>query len=219
MLSVRHPLTTLSCEAGKEVLTRMRPDSGVPGSAVPSPAASRAVMSPGDIARACAASPTRSSRPNRGADDLVVLGIPTRGVALAQRLAAAHRARSRAGQSRSAPSTSPCTATTCGASRPAPRCRTDIPAGGIDDKVVVLVDDVLYSGRTVRAALDALGDLGRPARRPARGAGRPRPPRAADPRRPRRQEPADRAHASASGSGSTRSTASTTSHASPRRPR
>ncbi len=38
------------------------------------------------------------------------------------------------------------------------RCR----AGGIDDKVVVLVDDVLYSGRTVRAALDALSDLGRP---------------------------------------------------------
>ena len=39
---------------------------------------------------------------------------------------------------------------------------TDIPAGGIDDKVVVLVDDVLYSGRTIRAALDALSDLGRP---------------------------------------------------------
>ena len=34
--------------------------------------------------------------------------------------------------------------------------------GGVDDAVVVLVDDVLYSGRTVRAALDALGDLGRP---------------------------------------------------------
>ena len=66
------------------------------------------------------------------------------------------------------------------------------PAGGIDGKVVVLVDDVLYSGRTVRAALDALSDLGRPARGPARRARRPRPPRAADPRRPRRQEPADR---------------------------
>ena len=39
---------------------------------------------------------------------------------------------------------------------------TDIPPSGIDDKVVVLVDDVLYSGRTVRAALDALSDLGRP---------------------------------------------------------
>ena len=39
---------------------------------------------------------------------------------------------------------------------------TDLPAGGIDGKVVVLVDDVLYSGRTIRAALDALSDLGRP---------------------------------------------------------
>ena len=38
---------------------------------------------------------------------------------------------------------------------------TDVP-GRVDDGVVVLVDDVLYSGRTVRAALDALGDLGRP---------------------------------------------------------
>jgi pyrimidine operon attenuation protein/uracil phosphoribosyltransferase len=39
---------------------------------------------------------------------------------------------------------------------------TDLPAGGIDDKVVVLVDDVLFSGRTIRAALDALSDIGRP---------------------------------------------------------
>jgi pyrimidine operon attenuation protein/uracil phosphoribosyltransferase len=39
---------------------------------------------------------------------------------------------------------------------------TTIPATGIDDAVVVLVDDVLYSGRTIRAALDALNDLGRP---------------------------------------------------------
>jgi pyrimidine operon attenuation protein/uracil phosphoribosyltransferase len=37
-----------------------------------------------------------------------------------------------------------------------------VPAGGIDDRTVVLVDDVLFSGRTVRAALDALGDVGRP---------------------------------------------------------
>lgn len=39
---------------------------------------------------------------------------------------------------------------------------TTIPAGGINDKTVVLVDDVLYSGRTIRAALNALSDLGRP---------------------------------------------------------
>ncbi len=40
---------------------------------------------------------------------------------------------------------------------------TDIPVGGVDDKVVVLVDDVLFSGRTIRAALDALTEIGRPA--------------------------------------------------------
>jgi pyrimidine operon attenuation protein/uracil phosphoribosyltransferase len=39
---------------------------------------------------------------------------------------------------------------------------TQIPPGGIDGKTVVLVDDVLYSGRTIRAALDAMGDIGRP---------------------------------------------------------
>jgi pyrimidine operon attenuation protein / uracil phosphoribosyltransferase len=39
---------------------------------------------------------------------------------------------------------------------------TEIPPGGIDDKTVVLVDDVLYSGRTIRAALDAMNDIGRP---------------------------------------------------------
>ena len=39
---------------------------------------------------------------------------------------------------------------------------TTIPAGGIDGTIVVLVDDVLFSGRTIRAALDALRDIGRP---------------------------------------------------------
>jgi pyrimidine operon attenuation protein / uracil phosphoribosyltransferase len=40
--------------------------------------------------------------------------------------------------------------------------RTEIPQGGVDGKVVVLVDDVLFSGRTIRSALDALNDVGRP---------------------------------------------------------
>ena len=39
---------------------------------------------------------------------------------------------------------------------------TEIPPGGIDDRTVVLVDDVLFSGRTIRSALDALNDIGRP---------------------------------------------------------
>ena len=45
---------------------------------------------------------------------------------------------------------------------PRPLEETSIPDGGVDGTVVVLVDDVLYSGRSVRAALDALRDVGRP---------------------------------------------------------
>jgi pyrimidine operon attenuation protein/uracil phosphoribosyltransferase len=45
---------------------------------------------------------------------------------------------------------------------PRPLESTRLPDGGVDDRLVVLVDDVLFSGRTVRAALDALRDLGRP---------------------------------------------------------
>ncbi len=41
---------------------------------------------------------------------------------------------------------------------------TDLPEGGVDERAIVLVDDVLYTGRTVRAALNELMDWGRPAR-------------------------------------------------------
>ena len=51
----------------------------------------------------------------------------------------------------------------------------------ITGRTVVLVDDVLFTGRTIRAALDALVDFGRPRADPARRPGRPRPSRAADP--------------------------------------
>jgi pyrimidine operon attenuation protein/uracil phosphoribosyltransferase len=96
-----------------------------------------------------------------GGSDVILLGIPTRGVPLARRLAA----RLTQVEGRAAP---------CGSLditmyrddlrlRPARALgHTDVPASGVDGKIVVLVDDVLYSGRTVRAALDALGDLGRP---------------------------------------------------------
>jgi pyrimidine operon attenuation protein/uracil phosphoribosyltransferase len=98
---------------------------------------------------------------NKGADDLVILGIPTRGVPLAHRLA--KRIAEVEG-----------TAVPVGAldvtmyrddlrQHPVRALeRTDIPAGGVEDKTVVLVDDVLFSGRTVRAALDALNEVGRP---------------------------------------------------------
>ena len=58
--------------------------------------------------------------------------------------------------------TSRSTATTSTSSRRDRWRTTSIPEGGIDDALVILVDDVLYSGRSVRSALDALRDIGRP---------------------------------------------------------
>jgi pyrimidine operon attenuation protein/uracil phosphoribosyltransferase len=98
---------------------------------------------------------------NRGAADLVVLGIPTRGVPLATRIAA----RIEAVESVPVPTGSLDVTMYRDDLRLRPARaleHTDIPAGGLDDRVVVLVDDVLFSGRTIRAALDAINDLGRP---------------------------------------------------------
>ena len=47
---------------------------------------------------------------------------------------------------------------------PRPLMDTVIPAAGVEGRTVILVDDVLFSGRTIRSALDALGEVGRPAR-------------------------------------------------------
>lgn len=122
----------------------------------------RTVLHEPDIARALTRISHEILESNRGSDDLVLLGIPTRGVVLANRIAGLigeisgspvavgaldvtmyrddlHRNPTRA---------------------PHP---TAIPVGGIDGKVVVLIDDVLFSGRSIRAALDALQDIGRPA--------------------------------------------------------
>lgn len=96
-----------------------------------------------------------------GATDIVLLGIPTRGVPLARRLAA----RIRAFEGIEVPAG----ALDVTLYRDDLRLRgtralghTDVPRTGIDHRLVILVDDVLFSGRTVRAALDALNDLGRP---------------------------------------------------------
>ncbi len=97
----------------------------------------------------------------KGADDVVLLGIPTRGVHLAGRLGA----RLQEITSRPVPVGSLDITMYRDDLRLRPAralAPTDIPADGLDDKLVVLVDDVLFSGRTIRAALDALGDLGRP---------------------------------------------------------
>jgi pyrimidine operon attenuation protein/uracil phosphoribosyltransferase len=96
-----------------------------------------------------------------GGREVVLLGIPTRGVPLARRLAA--RLAETEGIEVPAGSLDITLYRDDLRLRPARALGpTEVPASGVDGKVVVLVDDVLYSGRTVRAALDALGDLGRP---------------------------------------------------------
>jgi pyrimidine operon attenuation protein/uracil phosphoribosyltransferase len=93
--------------------------------------------------------------------DVVLVGIPTRGAPLARRLA--DRVESFSG---SRPDVGTVDITlyrddlrTRGVRALEP---TELPDAGIDGRLVVLVDDVLFSGRSVRAALDALRDLGRP---------------------------------------------------------
>jgi pyrimidine operon attenuation protein / uracil phosphoribosyltransferase len=96
-----------------------------------------------------------------GASEVVLLGIPTRGVPLASRLAA--RLAQTEGIDVPVGSLDITLYRDDLRLRPARALgRTEVPPSGIDGKVVILVDDVLYSGRTVRAALDALGDIGRP---------------------------------------------------------
>ena len=96
-----------------------------------------------------------------GARDTILLGIPTRGVPLARRLAA--RIAAFEGVEL------PVGALDVTLYRDDLRLRgaralgrTDLPPAGVDGRRVILVDDVLFSGRTIRAALDALADLGRP---------------------------------------------------------
>jgi pyrimidine operon attenuation protein/uracil phosphoribosyltransferase len=96
-----------------------------------------------------------------GARDAVLLGIPTRGFPLARRLAA----RIATFEDVSIPvGVLDVTLYRDDLRMRGARAigKTQIPPAGIDGRLVILVDDVLFSGRTVRAALDALGDLGRP---------------------------------------------------------
>ena len=96
-----------------------------------------------------------------GATGTVLLGIPTRGVPLARRLAA----RISAFEGIDVPvGALDITLYRDDLRLQATRAlgKTELPAGGVDGRRVILVDDVLFSGRTVRAALDALSDVGRP---------------------------------------------------------
>lgn len=97
----------------------------------------------------------------KSADDVVLLGIPTRGILLANRIAA------KLGeiQKREIAVGSLDTTMYRDDLRLQPTrtlMPTEIPGDGIDGKLVVLIDDVLFSGRTIRAALDALSEIGRP---------------------------------------------------------
>ncbi len=121
----------------------------------------RTVLDARDISRALTRIAHEILERNKGAADLVLLGIPTRGVPLAQRVAAKIAAVE--GIEIPVGSLDVTMYRDDLRMRPARTLLpTDIPPGGIDGKTVVLVDDVLFSGRTIRAALDALNDLGRP---------------------------------------------------------
>ncbi|UOR03202.1 bifunctional pyr operon transcriptional regulator/uracil phosphoribosyltransferase PyrR [Leucobacter allii] len=123
--------------------------------------ATRTVLEGAEISRALTRISHEIIEANKGVAGLVLVGIPTRGALLARRIAATI--------DRIEGSEVPVGILDVTLYRDdlahhptrAPR-PTEMPVAGIDGATVVLVDDVLYSGRTVRAALDALGDHGRP---------------------------------------------------------
>lgn len=147
-------------------MVHAQPASGGPGggkdvTARPVPGDGKTVLEQAEISRALTRIGHEIIERTRGAQQVVLLGIPTRGVPLAARLAAGIR------QVEGHPVPHGSLDITMYRDdlrlRPARTLgRTQVPPDGIDGKIVVLVDDVLYSGRTVRAALDALNDLGRP---------------------------------------------------------
>ena len=120
------------------------------------------VMDEEDVSRAVRRIAHEITERNRGAGEVILVGIHTRGIPLSNRI------REELGAIEGAEI--PVGTLDIGlyrddlASRPAPVIgRTDIP-DAIEGRTVVLVDDVLHTGRTIRAALDALADIGRPAR-------------------------------------------------------
>jgi pyrimidine operon attenuation protein/uracil phosphoribosyltransferase len=124
----------------------------------------RTVLQQADIARALTRISHEILESNRGADDLVILGIPTRGVILAERIGALIAGIEPGSDPAGMVGALDITMYRDDLSKHPTRTPqpTQVPRQGIDGKTVVLVDDVLYSGRTIRAALDALSDLGRP---------------------------------------------------------
>jgi pyrimidine operon attenuation protein/uracil phosphoribosyltransferase len=131
------------------------------GPAAPQPEILTEILSRADIGRTIDRIAHQILERN-GDRPVVLLGIPTRGVYLARRLG--DRLTAFSGRPTAVGSLD-ITLYRDDLRRHPPRAleETRLPVGGVDDAVVVLVDDVLYSGRTIRAALDALRDHGRPA--------------------------------------------------------
>lgn len=129
--------------------------------AVNTPRTVRHILDGADVSRIVDRIAHQILEKTNGATGTVLLGIPTRGAPLARRLADRIRAFTEIDV--------PVGTLDVTLYRDDLRLRgvralerTDLPSQGIDGALVVLVDDVLFSGRTVRAALDALNDLGRP---------------------------------------------------------
>ena len=119
------------------------------------------IMSDSDISRALRRIAHEILERNNGSDSIVLLGIPTRGATLARRLAEI------IGELEGRVCLLGTLDTTLyrddlRLKSPRSLLPTEIPTEGINDKNVILIDDVLYSGRTIRAALDALSEFGRP---------------------------------------------------------
>ncbi|MFY1693438.1 bifunctional pyr operon transcriptional regulator/uracil phosphoribosyltransferase PyrR [Plantactinospora sp. WMMB782] len=127
----------------------------------PPPPSVKVILTSAELARVVDRIAHQILEKTQGAAGTVLLGIPTRGAPLARRLAA----RINAFEGIAVPvGVLDITLYRDDLRRHAVRAigPTQVPPEGIDGKRVILVDDVLFSGRTVRAALDALNDLGRP---------------------------------------------------------
>jgi pyrimidine operon attenuation protein/uracil phosphoribosyltransferase len=137
------------------------PGASTPGAPPGTTPGTRDVLSAAEVARVVDRMAHELLEKTGGGADVVLLGIPTRGATLARRLAG----RVHAFEGVQVPTGALDTTLyrdDLRMKRPRALEATDVPPGGVDDRLVVLVDDVLFSGRTVRAALDALADLGRP---------------------------------------------------------
>lgn len=122
---------------------------------------SRVVLDSSDISRAITRLAHEIVERTHGATNLTLMGIPTRGAALANRLA--EKISQIQGTSIQVGAIDVTMYRDDLRLRPARALLpTKIPSEGIEGRLVVLVDDVLYSGRTIRAALDALSEHGRP---------------------------------------------------------